>query len=165
MKTTFTAIVVLAAVVNEARAAKPEQPNQTSPAKAETKNQRENWTGSVKTKDELRKIGVFPADWTWLEFDGMQIGIGVVDWPTDSEPYIDVCGYIYNRNFKEWRSFCDASLRHVFNVKVELDKKHAVLKLVDASNSDWKGGRLFNGSLTTCQMIGHTFARLRCVDC
>ncbi len=114
------------------------EPNQTARSK-EDKTHSFSLAKAAKTKDVLRRSGVFPAKWTWLEHNGMQIGIGVVDLPTVSEPYIEVFGYVYNRHFKEWRSFCSASLRNVFTLNVELDKKHAVLKLLDGSNNDGKG--------------------------
>jgi len=131
-------LVVLAAVVIEARAAELEQPKQTPVVKIDPQGP-QYWPRSVKTKDELRKKGLFPADWKWLEDDGMQIGIAVVDRPTDSESYIDVFGYIYNRSFKEWRPFLTANLRNAGDVKIDLDRKHGALKVVGAAKNDLNG--------------------------
>jgi hypothetical protein len=106
---------------------------------------------SVKTKDELSKlvdrIWRAPAEWTWLEYDGMQVGIGVVDRTVFSEPRLDVYGFVYNRHFKEWRRFNNANLRHAAKVKIELDKENAVLKLVDATNNDRNGKLILQWSL------------------
>ncbi|MBC8871959.1 MAG: hypothetical protein H8E44_21220 [Planctomycetes bacterium] len=138
MKTIVTGMVVLAAVVIEARAAEIEQPSQTPVVKIDPQGPH-CWPRSVKTKDELRKKGLFPADWKWLEYDGMQIGIAVVDRPTDSESYIDVFGYIYNQSFKEWRHFLTADLRNAGDVKIDLDMKHGALKVVGAAKNDLNG--------------------------
>jgi len=84
-------------------------------------------TDRAKTLKEIKASVPSGPDWTIHEIDGMEILVGISELPTDSEPYFDIHGYVYNRSFKEWRPFCLVKLRNVFQVKTQLDKDARVL--------------------------------------
>lgn len=59
------------------------------------------WPATVPTKTELSRLrGLMPADWKWIDHNGTQIAIALVELPTDSAAYVDVCGYT-GRNGQE----------------------------------------------------------------
>jgi len=77
----------------------------------------------------------------------MKILVGALTLPTDSEPYINIHGYVYNRYFKEWRRFCLVKLRNVFQVRMQLDKDARVLRFFEDANSSLKGRCVFQISI------------------
>ena len=99
--------------------------------------------GRAKTLKEIKASAPSGQDWTMHEIDGMKILIGLSELPTDSEPYIDINGYVYNRSFKEWRPFCLVKLRNVFQVKTQIDKDARVLRFFEDANSSLKGKCVF----------------------
>ncbi|MCA9521824.1 MAG: hypothetical protein KC609_12660 [Myxococcales bacterium] len=99
----------------------------------------ERWKASAKTLVELRSFGLSDTRWQMLRYKGLRLAMTLYAWPMDSVSVIDIVGYVYNEHFREWRRFCLATARRVFDAKLELDAKRGMLRVVGTGNNDLRG--------------------------
>ena len=99
-----------------------------------------DWPTSAATKDKLPKsIRASDVKWKLLRYKEMELAIGVVE-EGDGESYLDVCAYVYNRSFKEWRRFLLANTRNTGGgVDVLINEERGMLRVVCNANSSLQG--------------------------
>ena len=102
---------------------------------------------SAKTIGEVKRSLLFPADWTEGEFEGRKFLFALAEFPSDSESYIDLHGWIYNEYFREWRRFLSVKTRNLGGAKLRLDGRAGVVAVRGAANNEFNGAEVLRFDL------------------
>jgi hypothetical protein len=103
---------------------------------------------SLQTLDALKKNPVFASKWIDAEFEGRKFTFAVANLLSDSEPYIDLHGWIYNQIFKEWRRIFLIHARNLFAVEIKVDTRTGIVSARSTDNtSTLKGIEVFRFDL------------------
>jgi hypothetical protein len=102
---------------------------------------------SAKTVEEVKKSLPFPAAWVETEYLGRKLLFTLAEWPSDSASYIDIHGWAYNEQSREWRRFLKAGARHVGKARLAYDPRGGVISVVGVADNEFKGAEVLRFDL------------------
>jgi hypothetical protein len=102
---------------------------------------------SVKTIEEIKKRLPFPAAWVEAEYVGRKLFFTLSEWPSDSASYIDIHGWIYNEQSREWRRFLKAGAHHLGKARLVYDPPGGKISVVGAADNEFHGAEVLRFDL------------------
>ena len=100
---------------------------------------------SATTLDDIKKRVPHLSAWLETDYSGRKLFFTLTEVPNDSASYIDIHGWIYNEQSREWRRFFKVGLRHLG--KARLVYEHGELGVVGTADNELNGAKVLRFDL------------------
>src|SRR3954468_6987214 len=97
---------------------------------------------SVKTIEEIKQRVPLLSAWVEAEYIGRKLFFTLTEVPSNSASYIDIHGWIYSEQFREWRRFLKASIRHIGKARLVYDPRGGVVAVVGTADNEFNGAEI-----------------------
>jgi hypothetical protein len=102
---------------------------------------------SAEAIEEIQKRVPLLSAWVKAQYLGRKLFFTLTEVPSDSASYIDVHGWIYDEQFREWRRFLKVGIRHVGKARMIFDPRVGVFSVAGTADNEFNGAEVFRYDL------------------
>jgi hypothetical protein len=97
------------------------------------------------TLEDIKKRVPLLSAWLSTEYIGRKLFFTHTEVPSESATYIDIQGWIYNEQLREWHRFMKVGLRHIG--KARLVYEHGEVCVVGTADNEFNGAKVLRFDL------------------
>jgi hypothetical protein len=102
---------------------------------------------SAKTIGEIKQRVPLLSAWVEAEYLGRKLFFSLTEVPNDSASYIDIHGWVYSEQSREWRRFLKAGIRHIGKARLVYDPRGGVISVVGTADNEFNGAEVLRFDL------------------
>jgi hypothetical protein len=102
---------------------------------------------SAKTIEEIKKRVPLLSAWVEAEYVGRKLFFTLTEVPSDSASHIEIHGWTYNEQFREWRRCLKVGIRHVGKARLVYDPRGGVISVAGTADNEFNGAEVLRFDL------------------